>query len=65
MYRREATEKKPRLKAVRCHDCNALGDMSVSGREYQLPSGWLMTWVWLNPLFICGACAEKRRKRFI
>lgn len=51
---------------IRCHDCRQLGYIAVyGGGEYTLPDGWRLTWAGLKPLYICGQCAQIRRKQFI
>ena len=63
-FHREATKPKPTGNLITCRDCAAFGYIAMTGGGVTLPPGWRMAWVGLRPLYICGECAAKRRKRF-
>ena len=65
LFRRMAIERKPIGNLITCRDCDAFGYVAMTGGGVTLPPGWRMAWVGLRPLYICGECAAKRRKRFI
>lgn len=63
-YHRETAKPKPIGNLITCRDCDAFGYIAMTGGGVTLPPGWRMAWVGLRPLYICGECAAKRRKRF-
>lgn len=65
IFQRLTAERPPLGNVIRCHDCRGFGYIAVSGADYTMPPGWRLAWVRFKPLYICGACAEKRRKQFI
>ena len=64
IFKREIPQPKPMGNLIRCRDCEAFGYIALSGGEIVLPPGWRLAWVGCKPLYICGECAAKRRKRF-
>ena len=61
-FTREAEKSRVLGNLAQCHDCGGFGYIVLSGGEVILPPGWRMAWVGLKLLYICGGCAEKRRK---